>query len=135
MLRRRSYSVPEKLALLGYAGGVLAIVYPTISQATGTGVPCPLRTVTGIPCPVCGLTTGATALVSGEFGQAWSATPVVFGMAILGIVMLPILALRLTGRLALPAPARQSTRRLISVLAMLAAAASWLYQLQRFELI
>ncbi len=132
---RREYSVPERLALFGYLVGGAAIVYPALSQATGLGVPCLLRSTTGIPCPACGMTTAATALVAGHPDLAWQANPAIFALAGLALVMAPVLVSRTRGWSPAPRAASNRTRRQIGRLAVVGAFVSWLVQLHRFEFI
>ena len=127
----RATSTPERLGLLGVGVAGAAVVWPTVTGATGFGMPCPLRTVTGIPCPMCGMTTASIAMVRGQFGDAVSANPLIVVLAATTVVMLVVLGLRLAGGIA---PARRwsadGQRRALRVGAVLAAL-SWAWQIHR----
>lgn len=97
-------SLPERLGLLGLGVAGAAVAWPTFSDATGAGLPCPLRAVTGIPCPMCGMTTASVALVRGRLTDAVAANPLVLLLAAVTIVMAVVLTLRLAGRLGPPQP-------------------------------
>lgn len=107
------------------------MVWPTFTGRTGLGLPCPLRTLTGIPCPACGLTTAAVALVRGRLGAAFGANPLIFGLAALAVLVVPLVALRAAGVLKTPDPWSPARRRRTGWLAGLLALASWLFQLHR----
>jgi hypothetical protein len=132
MRARVSYTVPERLALLGLGVAAAAAVYPALHRTTGLGLPCLLRTLTGVPCPGCGLTTAAVDLVAGDAAGAAAANPGIFVVAAITVIGLPMLAGRALGLLAVPAPwsapARRRTGRLVGLLAL----ASWAWQLHRF---
>ena len=66
--------VPEQLGLAGLGAAGAAAAYQAALGGTGLWLPCPLRTLTGIPCPLCGMTTAATGLASGDLGAAWRPT-------------------------------------------------------------
>jgi hypothetical protein len=108
-----------------------AAVWPALVDHTGVGVPCPLRTLTGVPCPFCGLTTAAVALVRGEVGAAFAASPLIFGLAAFAVAVGPLVALRAVGVLVQPQPWSSQRRRRWGMFAVLLAAASWLFQLHR----
>lgn len=107
------------------------MVWPAFTTHTGLGLPCPLRTLTGIPCPGCGLTTADIALVRGEFGAAFAANPVIYGLAALAVAAVPLVLLRAAGVLEPPQPWSPRRRRIVGRLAGLLAVASWLFQLHR----
>ena len=44
---------------------------------------CPLRDLTGLPCPTCGGTHAAVSLANGRLAEAFAASPLVAGGAIL----------------------------------------------------
>jgi hypothetical protein len=124
-------SVPERVGGFGLLVGVGAALWPVFTEHTGAGLPCPLRTLTGIPCPVCGMTTAAVALVRGQVGAAFSANPMIFGLAALAVVAGPLVVLRATGVLKPPEPWPAARRRWAERLIWPLAFASWLIQLHR----
>lgn len=128
-------SVPERLGLLGVGVAGAAVVWPAFSEATGAGLPCPLRSVTGIPCPLCGMTTASVALVRGEVGDALAANPMVVVLAAFTAVMAVVLALRLTGRVGPPRPwSALATGRATAAVAVLAVV-SEAWQLHRLDVL
>jgi hypothetical protein len=86
-----------------------------------TGLPCPLRTVTGIPCPFCGTTTSVEATLHADPGAALAANPL--GPAL--VVAAVVLVVR-RPRHALRVPL---------AFVMILAAALWVFELRRFDLI
>ena len=93
-----------------------------------------MRSLTGVPCPACGLTTAAVALVRGEFAAAWAASPLIFGLALFAIAVVPLVVLRATGVLTGPRPWSPARRQRMGWLAGLLAIASWFFQLHRLGL-
>jgi hypothetical protein len=128
----RPRSVPEQLGVagLGAAGAVTA--YRLALGGGGLWLPCPLRTLTGIPCPLCGMTTAATALASGDPRAALAANPFVLLLAGFTLVMTVLMAARAIGWLPGAAQWPASRRRQGYWVAAVAAAASWTFQLHRF---
>src|SRR6266508_1250200 len=128
----RPRTVPEQLGLAGLGAAAASFVYPTLSQQTGIGLPCPLRALTGVPCPMCGMTTAATGLAAGDLQAALAANPFVLVLAVGTLCMTLLLAARAVGLAPAPAPwspaARQRAWWAVGVLA----AASWAFQLHRF---
>lgn len=119
------------MAALGVAA--VGVVYPSLMRYThGHGLPCPLRTLTGVPCPFCGLTTATVALVHGEWGGAAAANPMVYLIAALVAVTLPVLVARAAGRAAGPRPWSEARRRRAGWAAACVVGLSWLFQLHRF---
>lgn len=127
----RTFSTPERVGSFGLLVAGAAVIWPALSDQTGASVPCPLRTLTGVPCPACGLTTAAIALVRGDAGAAFTANPLIFGLAALTVSALPLLALRATGVMKLPRPWSPARRRKAEWFFGLLAVASWLFQLHR----
>jgi Protein of unknown function (DUF2752) len=128
----RPGSVPEQLGLAGLAAAGTAVVYQAALGGEGLALPCPLRTLTGVPCPLCGMTTAATGLASGDLGAALAANPFVLVLAGFTLVMVVLMAARAIGRLEGPAQWPESRRRQTYWLAGALAAASWAFQLHRF---
>jgi hypothetical protein len=129
---RRPHSLPERLGLTGLGAAAAAFAYPAVRQATGLGLPCPLRTLTGIPCPMCGMTTAATSLAAGDLGAATAANPFVLLLAAGTLLMTVLLAARALGLAPPPAPWPAASRRRACWAVALLAAASWTFQLHRF---
>ena len=128
----RPCSTPEHLGLTGLGMTAAAFVYPSVSHATGLGLPCPLRTLTGVPCPMCGMTTAATALAGGRLHDALAANPFVLVLAAGTLVMVLLLAARLAGVAPSPVPWSARRRRGFALLVGVLAAASWIFELHRF---
>ena len=128
----RPGSVPEQLGLAGLAAAGAAVAYQAALGGEGLWLPCPLRTLTGIPCPLCGMTTAATGLASGDLGAALAANPFVLVLAGFTVAMAVLMAARVLGRLAPPAQSAESRRRQGYWVAGVLAAASWAFQLHRF---
>jgi hypothetical protein len=84
------------------------------------GVACPLRRLTGVPCPLCGMTTSVEEALHAHIGAAAAANP-------FGLVALSGAALLLAFR-----PARLQVS---SALVLLAALASWIFELHRFSIL
>lgn len=95
---------------------------------------CPLRLVTGVPCPLCGMTTGTTAFVRGDLRGAAAANPfsILFVPAV--VYMLADRVMRLV-RGAGDVVVSPRARKLLLRTAVIAAAASWVFQLFRFDII
>jgi Protein of unknown function (DUF2752) len=128
----RYVSVPERLGVFGLSVGIAGLVYPSVSHATGLGVPCPLRTLTGMPCPVCGMTTATTELVAGHPAAALAANPFILGLVVLAAAAPPLLVARAAGLLRPPVAWSDAGRQRVSRGVCLLAFVSWLYQLHRF---
>lgn len=127
----RQLSVPERIGVLGIGVALAATAWPTVTQTTGLGLPCPLRSLTGVPCPGCGLTTASVALVRGDLTSALAANPAIVGLAMFALVVGPLLALRATGVLPPSVPWSPVRRRRTEWVAGLLALASWAFQLHR----
>ena len=128
----RPGSVPERLGLAGIGAAGAAVVYQVALGGEGLLLPCPLRTLTGIPCPLCGMTTAATALATGDLAGALAANPFALLLAGFTLVMAVLMAARAIGRLGPPAQWPASRRRQSYGVAGVLAAASWAFQLHRF---
>ena len=98
----RPGSVPEQLGVAGLGAAGAAVAYQAALGGEGLWLPCPLRTLTGIPCPLCGMTTAATGLASGDLGAALAANPFVLVLAGFTLVMAVLMAARALGRLGPP---------------------------------
>jgi hypothetical protein len=106
---------------LRIAGGAmlgLGVLLPLLPGPDG--VPCPLRRLTGVPCPLCGMTTSVEDALHAHLGAALEANP--FGLLAIAAAV-ALLAFR---------PARL---RVSAPLVMLAAAASWIFELHRFSIL
>ena len=128
----RPESVPEQLGLAGFGAAGAAVAYQAAMGGAGLWLPCPLRTLTGVPCPLCGMTTAATALATGDLGAAVAANPFALLLAGFTLVMAVVMAARALGRLDPAAQWPASRRRQSYWVAGVLAAASWAFQLHRF---
>lgn len=133
LVLRRGYSAPERATMAAVGAGAAGLVYPLVMVYThGQGVPCPLRALTGIPCPFCGLTTATVALTHGRWGAAAYLSPLVYLVAALVAVTLPVLLARAAGWLPPPRPWSAAARRRADWALLAVACLSWVYQLHRF---
>lgn len=106
---------------LRIAGGAMLALGVLLPLLPGpNGVPCPLRRLTGVPCPLCGMTTSVEEALHAHLGAAARANP--FGLVAIAVAV-ALLALR-PPRLRVSAP-----------LVVLAAAASWTFELHRFSIL
>jgi uncharacterized protein DUF2752 len=128
----RPGSVPEQLGLAGLVAAGAVVAYQAAMGGVGLRLPCPLRALTGIPCPLCGMTTAATGLASGDLAAALAANPFVLLLAGFTLVMAVVMVARALGRLGPPAQWPASRRRQGYWVAGVLAAASWAFQLHRF---
>jgi hypothetical protein len=128
----RPSSVPEQLGVVGLVAAGAAVTYQTTLGGEGLWLPCPLRTLTGIPCPLCGMTTAATGLVSGDLGTAVAANPFALLLAGFTLVMTVLMVARALGRAPAAAQWSPSRRRQTLWVAAVLAVASWAFQLHRF---
>jgi hypothetical protein len=128
----RPGSVPEQLGLAGLGAAGAAVAYQAALQRKGLWLPCPLRMLTGVPCPLCGMTTAATGLASGDLGMALAANPFVLLLAGLTLAMAVLMAARALGWARPPAQWPASRRRQSYWVVAGLAAASWAFQLHRF---
>jgi Protein of unknown function (DUF2752) len=128
----RPRSVPEQLGVAGLGAAGVAAAYQAVLGGEGIWLPCPLRTLTGVPCPLCGMTTAATALASGDLGAALAANPFVLALAGFTLVMAVLMAARAFGGLPGAAQWPAARRRQGYWVAAVLAAASWAFQLHRF---
>jgi Protein of unknown function (DUF2752) len=85
------------------------------------GLPCPLRMLTGIPCPFCGTTTSVEATLHVDPGAAFAANPL--GPALVASAL--VLVVR--------RPRHPLRVPLLFVIVL--AAALWLFELHRFDVI
>jgi Protein of unknown function (DUF2752) len=128
----RPRSVPEQLGVAGLGAAGAAAAYQATLGGEGIFLPCPLRALTGIPCPLCGMTTAATGLASGDLGAALAANPFVLLLAGFTLVMAVLMTARAIGRAPAAAQWPASRRRQSYWVVGLLAAASWAFQLHRF---
>jgi hypothetical protein len=128
----RPRSVPEQLGVAGLGAAGTAAAYQAALGGQGLWLPCPLRTLTGIPCPLCGMTTGATGLASGDLGAALAANPFVLVLAGFTLVMAVLMAARAFGWVPGAAQWPASRRRRGYWAAAVLASVSWAFQLHRF---
>jgi hypothetical protein len=128
----RPGSVPEQLGLAGLTAGGVAVAYQAALGGEGLWLPCPLRALTGIPCPLCGTTTAATALASGDLGAALAANPFVLVLAGFTLVMAALMVARVAGWAPGAAQWPASRRRQGYWVAAVLAVLSWAFQLHRF---
>lgn len=103
---------------LGLAMLALGLVLPLLHVRTL--FPCPLRTLTGVPCPLCGMTTSVVALMHLHPGRALDANPI--GLLVVAVALALILL-------------RPRKVQIPIGLFVLAAAASWLFELHRFGIL
>jgi hypothetical protein len=127
----RPGSVPEQLGVAGLGAAGAAVAYQVALGGKGLWLPCPLRMLTGVPCPLCGMTTAATGLASGDLGVALAANPFVLLLAGFTLVMAVLMAARAIGWVAPPAQWPASRRRQSYWVVAGLAAASWAFQLHR----
>lgn len=107
----------------------MAIGAVAVPFAPDVGVICPLRRVTGVPCPFCGMTTGVLRAGEADLGASLAANPL--ALVLLAVVVVAFVPARLRPRL--PVAALSPPRFAAVAVALLAA--SWLFQLARFDLI
>jgi phosphatidylserine synthase len=127
----RPGSVPEQLGVAGLGAAGAAVAYQAALGGDGIWLSCPLRSFTGIPCPLCGMTTAATGLASGDLG-AVAANPFVLLLAGFTLVMAVLMAARALGWAPGAAQWPASRRRQSYWLVAAVAGASWAFQLHRF---
>ncbi len=80
---RDGFSAAAALRAAGWfaaAGGSLGVVH----ALTGWGLPCPWRLLTGTLCPLCGATTMASRLLTGDVAGAWASNPFVLVLLCVG---------------------------------------------------
>ena len=112
-------AVLERRPLASAAAGALAGIASLAAIPGAPGIPCLLRSATGCPCPLCGATTASRALIHGDLATVIGTNPIV-----------PLAALLIAAALA--------TRRIIrvpNILVLGTLAASWVYELHRFQII
>jgi hypothetical protein len=128
----RPRSVPEQLGLAGLGAAGAAAAYQAALGGEGLWLPCPLRALTGIPCPLCGMTTAATSLASGDPAAALAANPFVLVLAGFTLVMAALMVARVAGWVHGAAQWPASRRRQGYWAAAVLAVLSWAFQLHRF---
>ena len=128
----RPSSVPEQLGVAGMVAAGAAAAAQAALGGEGLWLPCQLRTLAGIPCPLCGMTTAATGLVSGDFGAAVAANPFALLLAGFTLVMAVLMVARALGWAPAAAQWPPSRRRRALWVAAVLAVASWAFQLHRF---
>jgi hypothetical protein len=131
----RPSSTPERMALAAVALLPAAIAYPAVHAATGLAPVCPLREVTGVPCPFCGGTTSATALADGRLADAVTANPFVPALAVVLAGVLLLVATRALGLVAPPRSWPRDRQRTGALVAGALVAASWVFQLARYDVL
>jgi hypothetical protein len=94
---------------------------------------CPLRAVTGVPCPFCGGTTAATALADGHLADAVAANPFVPALAVVLAGVLVLVVARALGWAAPPRSWPRDRQRTGALVAGALVAASWVFQLVRYD--
>ena len=129
----RPATMPERFGVAGLAAAGAAVVYPTVHRLTGLAWPCPLRTVTGVPCPTCGMTTAATALADGRLHDALAANPFVLVLVAATVTMAVVITLRAARLLGPPRPMGADARRAARASLVALFAASWVFQLHRYD--
>lgn len=97
-------TAPERFGAVGLAVAGAAAVWPTFTDVTGVGLPCPLRAATGVPCPLCGMTRASVSLVRGDVGPAVALNPLVIVLAVFTALMVGVVVLRRAGFLGPPRP-------------------------------
>ena len=133
IMLRRAYSVPENISMFSVGAGAVGAIYPALMGYThGQGLPCPLRTLTGVPCPFCGMTTATVALTHGRWGTAATTNPLVFLVAAVTALTVPVMMARAAGLASPPRPWPEMARRRTGWIAGGVVALSWLFQLHRF---
>ena len=118
----RPGSVPEQLGLAGLGAAGAAAAYEAALGGEGLW----------LPCPLCGMTTAATALASGDPAAAMAANPFVLVLAGFTLVMAALMAARLAGWAPGAAQWPASRRRQGYWVAAVLAVLSWAFQLHRF---
>lgn len=120
---RRWRDVGVRLAVTGTGALVLGAV--KIHRPPELATVCLLRITTGVPCPLCGSTTAFTRLGQGRVADALLANPVVLLVA-LALVLAPTGLFARLGR---------APQRVVWAVIGVLTAASWLWQLGRFDVV
>lgn len=122
-LARRWRDTGLRLAFVG--AGALALGAVKINRPPALATLCLLRSATGVPCPLCGSTTAFTRLGQGRVLDAFVANPVVL-LVVLGLVLAPTGLFSWLGR---------APERAVWAVIGVVTAASWLWQLGRFDIV
>lgn len=125
---RRWPAVPRWALLIVAAHVALVALATSISRTHGGGVPalCAFRRITHHPCPGCGTTRMVLAAGGGNWRQAAAYNPLAFGLLVVG---LGLLGVRVLFRRRVVWITSVFSRRLLTVVLILAVLANWLYLL------
>jgi Protein of unknown function (DUF2752) len=137
-LPRLAASPRGALCVAGVAAAAALLVERNVTATAGVlaGPWCPLRRLTGIPCPFCGSTTSFAALGSLDPIGVVRAQPLV-AACLLMVLIAAVLPARswliVRARVSLAWAGSGAVARTVAVAGVIAA--SWAYQLVRFDVI